>query len=78
MTPQEWLKNLHVGDRVRVGHPRMPENDYVFTSIRFENAQEVAILTSCGQKRWFSRATGFETNKAQDYKGVIKPPGALR
>lgn len=78
MNLREWLQNLHVGDRVRVGHPRLPDNDFVYTRIRFETSQTVAILTSCGQKRWFNRITGFEVGKPQDHRGVIKPPGDVK
>lgn len=69
----EWLQNLSVGDRVRVGHPRMREQDFVYTRIRFSEASRVGIETGCGRKRWFSRRTGAELDVPEQWRGVLKP-----
>ena len=77
MTTQEWLLNLEVGDRIRVGHPRMREKEFIFTKIKEATRDRVAIHTSCGNKRWFSRKTGLEVNKPANLAGAIRPVGVI-
>jgi len=77
MNIDEWLLNLDVGDRVRVGHPRMREREFIFTKIREATKHKVAIYTSCGNKRWFSRKTGLEIDKPANLAGTIRPTGVI-
>lgn len=77
MNIQEWLLELKVGDRVRVGHPRMNDREFIFTRIKEANRDRVAIHTSCGMTRWFSRSTGLETGKPANLAGAIRPSGAV-
>lgn len=76
MDTKTWLLELKVGDRVRVGHPRMRSDEFIYTRIREANRDQVAIHTSCGMKRWFNRNTGLEANKPSHIAGSIRPPGA--
>ena len=75
MDIKKWLNELKVGDRIRVGHPRMCENEFVFTKIKEALRDRVAIHTSCGMTRWFSRDTGIEIGKPSHLAGSIRPPG---
>lgn len=71
-----WLAELKEGDRVKVGHPRMPLHEFVITRIREASRDRVAIHTACGMVRWFSRNTGLEIGKPSSIAGSIRPPGA--
>jgi len=69
----EWLKALHVGDRVRVVSPM--GNRGMSAIIRIEEAckEYVAFKTSCGKLRRFSRNDGVEIGKTTGRWTIEEP-----